>query len=187
MTSSLLLSPLLTIEQCAERVTAADIAAAEAFASILRRREYLTWRAMLYEHLGRKVEIEYVDSAPVVVGDDIYIGVSHTTDMAAVVVSSKPCAVDIERKDRDIARVANRFFTDCEKRLVSDNASMVAIWCARECYYKFKRDRSVDILGGVSITEIDLEGGTVTVVSDRGDRLEMKIEQTAEHIVVYVL
>ena len=60
MTSSLLLSPLLTIEQCAERVTAADIAAAEAFASILRRREYLTWRAMLYEHLGRKVEIEYV-------------------------------------------------------------------------------------------------------------------------------
>lgn len=187
MTSSLLLSSLLTVEQCLERVTAADVAAVEDFASLSRRREYLTWRVMLYEHLGRKVEIEYADSAPIVVGENIYIGVSHTADMAAVVVGQNPCAVDIERKDRDITRVANRFFTHCEKRFATDNSSMVAIWCARECYYKFKRDRSVDILSGVWVAELDIERGVVTVESLRGDRLEMKIEQTAEHIVVYVL
>ena len=72
MTSSLLLSSLLTVEQCLERVTAADVAAVEDFASLSRRREYLTWRVMLYEHLGRKVEIEYADSAPIVVGENIY-------------------------------------------------------------------------------------------------------------------
>lgn len=53
----MLLSPLLQEEQCAERVTVADIAAAAGFASATRRREYLTWRAMLYDFLGEKVVI----------------------------------------------------------------------------------------------------------------------------------
>lgn len=187
MRSRLLLSPLLTEEQCAERVTATDIAAAAAFASATRRREYLTWRAMLYEFLGKQVTVAYSDGAPIVVDSNIYIGVSHTADMAAVVVSDTPCAVDVERKDRDISRVAARFFTEREKSLATDNTSTVAIWCARECYYKFKRDRSIDILSGVGITELDFGRGEVLAEGPEGDRLEMKIEQTAEHVVVYVL
>ena len=187
MRSRVLLSPLLTEEQCAERVTAADIAAAADFVSATRRREFLTWRAMLYDYLGEKVTIAYNDGAPIVVDSNIYIGVSHTADMAAVVVSDSPCAVDIERKDRDISRVASRFFTEREKSLATDNMAMIAIWCARECYYKFMRDRLIDILSGVSVTELDFGRGVVLVEGCQGSRLEMKIEQTAEHIVVYVL
>ncbi len=187
MTKQLLLSELLTEEQCAERVTAADIAAAKAFLSATRRREFLTWRAMLYEYLGRPVEIVYEAGAPIVVGHNIYIGVSHTADMAAVVVSDTPCAVDVERKDRDISRVAARFFTEREKSLATDNTSTVAIWCARECYYKFRRDKGLDILADICVTDMDLRRGEIVVEDSRGEEVKMKIEQTAEHIVVYVL
>ena len=55
MKSRVLLSPLLQEEQCAERGTVADIAAAATFASATRRREYLTWRAMLYDFLGERL------------------------------------------------------------------------------------------------------------------------------------
>ncbi|MBQ9963069.1 MAG: 4'-phosphopantetheinyl transferase superfamily protein [Alistipes sp.] len=187
MTKKLLLSELLTEEQCREWVTDADMADAASFSSTSRRQEYLTWRAMLYKHLGCKVEIAYEDSAPIVVGSDINIGVSHTTDMAAVVISPDPCAVDIERKDRDIARIAERFFTAGEQQLSVDNRSCVAIWCARECYYKYRRDRKLDILNGVRVTKLDFESGEVTAEDNSGLVLDMKIEQTAEHIVVYVL
>lgn len=188
MTKQLLLSELLTEEQCAERVTAADIAAVEAFVSATRRREFLTWRAMLYEYLGRPVEIVYEAGAPIVVGHNIYIGVSHTTDMAAVVVSDSRCAVDIERADRDLSRVAARFFTDRERQLAAECGNgEVVIWCARECYYKFRRDKGLDILADICVTDMDLCRGEIVVEDSRGEDVKMKIEQTAEHIVVYVL
>lgn len=187
MTKTLLLSELLTEEQCREWVTDADISDAALFSSTSRRQEYLTWRAMLYKYLGRQVEITYEHSAPIVVGSDINIGVSHTTDMAAVVISPSPCAVDIEREDRDVSRVAERFFSARERELATDNRSCVAVWCARECYYKYRRNRKLDILSGVHVTALDFERGVVTAEDNSGLVLEMKIEQTAEHIVVYVL
>jgi phosphopantetheinyl transferase len=111
MTNKLLLSPLLSLEQCRELVSKTDWAAALEFVSQTRRQEFLTWRAVLYQWLGRVVDIAYKDGAPTAVGSNINIGVSHTTDMVAVVVSQTPCAVDVERRDRDVSRVAERFFT----------------------------------------------------------------------------
>jgi hypothetical protein len=49
------------------------------------------------------------------------------------------------------------------------------------------RDRAIDILNDIHVTHLDIEQGRVTVQSTRAAELEMKIEQTAEHIVVYVL
>lgn len=185
MTKSLLLSPLLTEEQCREGVTASDIAAAATFTSTNRRREYLTWRALLYNHLQRVVNIDYRNGAPIVVDEDINIGVSHTVDVVAVVVSDNPCAVDIERVDRDVSRVRGRFFTDTERTLAVDDRAEVAIWCARECYYKLRRDKSLALLQDIEVTELDLEQGKVTVKDSRGMCVTMCIKQTAEHIVVY--
>ena len=187
MANRLLLSELLTEEQCHKRVSDADIAAAAEFSSLSRRREYLTWRAMLYEALDRRVSIAYEDGAPIGVGENIYIGVSHTTDMAAVVISENPCAVDVERADRDVSRVASRFFTERERQLAADSASQVAVWCARECCYKYCRNKQLDILGDIGVTELDMAGGSVTAEVKDGLVLKMRIEQTADHIVVSVL
>ena len=187
MANGVLLSELLTEEQCRERVTDADIAAAAEFSSSTRRREYLTWRAMLYQSLGRTVDITYQDGAPIVVGEDIYIGVSHTTDLAAVVISDIPCAVDVERRDRDVSHVASRFFTEREREFATDGAAQVAVWCAHECYYKYCRNKQLDILNDIEVTGLDLSGGYVTAEVKNGLVLKMRIEQTAEHIVVYVL
>lgn len=186
MISGLLFSPLLTEEQCQGKVADRDLRSVEQFVSQSRRRERLTWRAMLYEFLGELVEIEYLDGAPIVVDRDIHIGVSHTTDMVAVVVADNPCAVDIERKDRDVSRISNRFFTAEERQMAENTLCQLAMWCAKECYYKLCRDRSIDILRDIEITALDLAGGSVTACDSRGGSAEMKIEQMAEHIAVYV-
>ena len=184
--TKLLLSELLTEEQCKDRVTEADLLSVAHFSSEARRRERLSWRALLYDFLGERVEIEYEDGAPIVVGQDIHIGVSHTKDMVAVVVSDNPCAVDIERCDRDVKRISDRFFTEEEQSLATDNLAQLVVWCARECYYKLKRDKKIDILNDIRVTALDLESCRVTVTDCRGGSSEMKTKQTAEHIVVYV-
>lgn len=184
--TKLLLSELLTEEQCHDRVTEADLHSVENFSSSARRRERLSWRALLYDFLGEKVEVDYEDGAPIVVGRDIHIGVSHTKDMVAVVVSNSPCAVDIERSDRDVERISDRFFTEQERALATDNYLRLVVWCARECYYKLRRDRTIDILKDIEVTALDIEQCRVTVEDCRGGSSEMKIKKMAEHIVVYV-
>lgn len=186
MTNRLLLSPLLTAEQCAARVTESDLQQTEGFAP-RRRLERLTWRAMLYEALGEQVEIVYDGGAPRIVGSALHIGVSHTSDMVALTFSTDPCAVDVERADRDVTRISERFLTVREKSLVVEKWQSVALWCARECYYKYWRDSKLDLLHDIEVTALDVVGGTITAADNRGRGLVMRLKRTAEHIVVYVM
>lgn len=185
MDSKLIISELLTPEQCYGRVTSADYALSESFSDV-RRAEFLSWRALLSEHMGRVVEIEYDNiGAPRVVGGDVHIGVSHTTNRVAVVVSNTPCAVDIEHCDRDLQRISARFLTVQERQLAVDNPTLVAIWCSRECYYKLRHDKSLSLLTDISVSEIDMAAGSVIVTDSRGGQVTMKILEQNGYIVVY--
>lgn len=188
MTNRLLISQLLTEEQCTGRVAKEEVERIKCFASEHRRRESLTWRAMLYDIFGHTVMVEYdKNGAPTVAGEDVCIGVSHTKDCVAVVVSSNPCAVDIERKDRDFSRAATKFLTQEERRFVSSNSDLAIIWCAKECYYKLRRNPELDMLQGIRVVALDTEQGTVAVEDNQTGKATMKIVDSGEHIVVYIL
>lgn len=187
MDSRLIISELLTPEQCQAWVTPSDFVLSENF-SDSRRAEFLSWRALLSQYLGRVVEIEY-DSlgAPRVVGSELYIGVSHTTHRVALVVSTNPCAVDVERLDRDLGRISSRFLTNSERQMAVSNTALVAIWCSRECYYKLRHDRSLSLLTDISVAEIDLAGGRVKVVDNRGGSQTLIVEVRGDYVVVYFM
>ena len=110
MTLRCILAPLASPDTLRGQVTDADWAAAAAFPP-RRRAEYLTWRAVVYRELGA-VPIGY-DAAggPVLIGDPRHIGVSHGGGHAAVVISDRPCAVDIESETRRFTRAAAHFLT----------------------------------------------------------------------------
>ena len=105
MTLRCILAPLASPDTLRGQVTDADWAAAAAFPP-RRQAEYLTWRAVVYRELGA-VPIGY-DAAggPVLIGDPRHIGVSHGGGHAAVVISDRPCAVDIESETRRFTRAA---------------------------------------------------------------------------------
>lgn len=185
MDSRLIISELLIPEQCQAWVTPSDFVLSENF-SDSRRAEFLSWRALLSRHLGRVVEIEY-DSlgAPRVVGSELHIGVSHTTQRVAVVVSNNPCAVDVESSQRDLQRISSRFLTTEERRMAVDNRTLVAIWCSRECYYKLRHDKSLSLLTDICVSKIDMVAGSVTVADNRGGQATMQILEQNGYIVVY--
>ena len=187
MDSTLLFSPLLDVEQCRDRVCASDFQLSEQF-SVRRRAEFLSWRAVLSDFLGEVVEIEYAPSGqPKVVGHNLHIGVSHTDGCVAVVVSNNPCAVDVERKERDLKRISERFLTAEERAMAVDNTTQVAIWCSRECYYKLKGDRGLLVLTDIAVTAIDLAVGKVTVEDSRGGSATMVVEVRDQVVMVYFM
>lgn len=185
MISHLLLSPLLTAEQCRDRVSEADFLTAQGFRAT-RAAEYLTWRAVLADFLGYVPRIVYTEQgAPQIKGSNLYISVSHTTDLVAVVVSENRCAVDVERKDRNVRRISNSFLSAEELDLSHSEEDRVAMWCARECYYKLRQDSSLSMLTDMRIAELSEQ--SITVADNRAQSATFRIERTAEHIVVYLI
>lgn len=126
-----------------------------------RLREHLAWRAMLeqmrcstsviYNHLG----------APTI--EHGYISVSHTSRYAAVLLSDKPCGVDIESTERNFERISSRYISDKEHNLVgSDNPMfMSALWCAKEAMYKLSSRAELDFTRDIKINTIDFSERTM--------------------------
>ena len=187
MSSTLLLSAPLTEKQCEGKVAEVDVLRSKEFTAV-RRSEFLTWRAMVADYLGYLPEIVYNHvGAPQIVGSTLNIGVSHTADCVAVVLSERACAVDVERKDRDVERISDRFITSEERNLCSRPEVLVALWSARECYYKLRQDRSLSMLTDIRVVEMDLTAGRVTVEDNRMQSATLRIEEREEHFVVYII
>ena len=169
MTLRCILAPLASPDTLRGQVTDADWAAAAAFPP-RRQAEYLTWRAVVYRELGA-VPIGY-DAAggPVLIGDPRHIGVSHGGGHAAVVISDRPCAVDIESETRRFTRAAAHFLTPAEAALGDDPHVAGVVWCAKETLYKLARRRGLDLLRDLAIERIDFAAGEVVGRVRSGNR-----------------
>lgn len=183
------MTPLLSEGECRDLVTQTDWQQAQSFASVTRRAEYLSWRVLLYRHLGCRVDIEYLPNGqPHIVGSDMHIGVSHTKDCVAVVISEHACAVDVEHISRNMDMVRDRYFTEYEQRLVVDNnCAAVAIWCARECYYKLCGEPTLSLLTDISVVGLDIEAGWIKVARNGIERATFQVAQYGQYMVVYLI
>ena len=132
-----------------------EVAQAAAFRSERRRREFLTWRAIVRRELGRHTRITYDElGAPSLPDGEAYVAVSHCSGRVAVCLSPNRCAVDIERADRDFSRAAERFLTPDEAALSSDPRWPGLVWCAKETLYKYARRRNLDLLRDLRIVSV---------------------------------
>ena len=90
--------------------------------------ERAAWHAIVRERLGGEVAISYnKNGAPVLDEGRGYISVSHTRGWVAVVWSPRPCAIDIELRDRKLSAAA----------AVRYSISSIEDWCALEARYKY--------------------------------------------------
>lgn len=152
--------PLLTVGEAAPYVTAEEFAEAAAFGSEHRRRERLTWRAAARRMLGGELRIAYdAVGAPVALGRPEHLSVSHAAERAAVLVADRPCAVDLERCDRNFSRVLSRCLTPFEQQLSADPLFPAAAWCTKECLYKYGHDRSLALREELRIEGFERIGG----------------------------
>ncbi len=135
-------------------VLESDMRSVEGFTSETRRKERLAWRALLRRFIPEGEVLYDEHGAPRVKGSDLYIGVSHTPGMAALVFSSRPCAVDIERESRDPEKLVTRYLAEEELRLPESGTPLfrIAAWCAKETLYKISGRKALDLREKIRIT-----------------------------------
>ncbi len=159
--------------------TPIDRAQADRFVAASRRREWLAWHALL-QSLCPGVQAHYDDQGGPILENGLHIGVSHTSDYAAVILSPRPCAVDIEKIDRNYSRVLPRYASAAEQALgasLSDPTLYPALfWCAKETLYKLKRIPGIDFLQDLHVEAVDASTETLdTRFRQQPQRLHYRI------------
>lgn len=174
--------------EAAAWATAEERAAAAAFGSERRRREYLTWRALVRRELGRDVRIAYdAVGAPVLENRPEYLSVSHCDGRVAVCLSLRRCAVDIEPVTRNFGRVLSRYMTPEEQALADDPLLPAAVWCAKETLYKYAGRRELDLLHDLRITEADLAAGCLAGRIAGGAPVAMRLLCRDGYLAIFIL
>lgn len=177
MSSRLCIECIPPLEPLAAEAHPDDAAAAATFASQRRRREFLAWRAVVRRMVGNDVRIGYDEwGAPVIVGSPLHIGVSHSRDHVAVIVSDEPCAVDTESLSRDFSKVMRRYLSDGERALSPHPDFPAAAWCAKETLYKLYRRGGLDLLSDLRIVAVDFDRGEIRGTVLGGEPIAMRME-----------
>ena len=178
----------MTEDEAAQWVTPEEFAAAQGFLRERRRREYLTWRAVVRRELGADVTIGYNAAGAPVVGDGrACVGVSHCAGRVAVCLSATPCAVDIEPESRDFSRALPRYISPEERALSADPLFPAVVWCAKEALYKYAGRPGLDMLRDLRIDAVDFGAGTVTGRIGSEKPVGLRLRRSEGYIIVYIM
>lgn len=155
----LFVEPPLPPEEAARWATDDERATARSFGDA-RKREYLAWRAIVRRTIGRDAIIAYnAVGAPILTNYPFRITVSHCQGRIAVGISDRPCAVDVERVDRNFRHILSRYLTPEEQRLSAHPLFPAIAWCAKETLYKYAGEQKFGLLDDLHIDGISFSDG----------------------------
>ena len=111
-----------------------------AMKSELHQRGFLCVRKLLNKFGYTDQDLFYDNSGKPHLKDGHFISITHSYNYAAVVVSSCPVGVDIEKQRHKILNIASRFI-DYESHYLNENSDkyiqkLTWIWCIKESLYK---------------------------------------------------
>lgn len=131
-----------------------------------RKREYLTIRLLLEHLLGEKIEIFYTaNGKPQLKNKSLFISISHSADLAVVLLSKKNAGVDVENTQRNTEKVATRFLSENELNDIKNSRKpqlqRMLYWCAKEAAFKFSLWPEIEFKSQINIHKFELnaDGG----------------------------
>lgn len=140
----------------------------ERFTALHRKLEWLSVRVLLYQLLGKTVEIAYEPTGkPYLADHSHFISISHTKGYVAVILSTvSEVGIDIEQYGSRIHKVAHKFMREDEVATpYNDDStwSLLLHWSAKEVMFKCMNAAEVDFREHLRIEPFRLqEQGVLT-------------------------
>lgn len=176
--SQLIIEPIANEATLRKGATEADLTFVETFTAESRRCEVLAWRAIVRRVLGEDVEIFYDDyGAPKVSNPSKYISISHSREYVSVLLSERPCAVDIEDAGRDFRKVATRYLSSDELCMAEKYDVFAEMWSAKEALYKYYKKGRLDLVRDISIESYNSENSTFVATILGGEPIVVDIKR----------
>lgn len=166
------------------------------FVAESRKKQWLAYRILVRELLKPdEFPVEYDASGkPFLAGSDFHISVTHTDDLAAVIISRHAkVGIDIERIRPRIEKVRDKFINEEESSLIGKERELEQLtlaWCAKEALYKMYGLRNLDFRGNINIVIPAFAGMKFTAEIRFGgkiDKYDLHSELIGSYILVYLL
>ena len=134
-----------------------------------RKKEFLTIRLLLEYMFGNKYEIIYTsEGKPQLKDNPFYLSISHSAELAVVLLSQKKAGVDAENINRSTEKIATRFLSENELNDLSvsnqPQLQRMLYWCAKEAAFKFSVWPEIEFKSQINIHKFELnaKGGIFT-------------------------
>ena len=174
----------------------AEEALYQSFVAESRKKQWLAYR-LLIRTLLKPVDfpVEYDQSGkPFLAGSDFHISVTHTEDLAAVIISRHArVGIDIEKIKPRIEKVRDKFLNPLESASVGierELEQLTLTWCAKEALYKLYGKRDLDFRDHI-LVEIPPSAGMTFKAEIRYagklDKYLLFSELMGDFILVYLL
>ena len=133
----------------------------QSFRKDLRKRQWLAYRALLWQMLDPASPGIAFDrhGKPFLASGSHFISVSHAGDYAAAIYAEKrPVGIDIEKLQPRVERVKERFMHPMELESINSGnrlEHLYVYWCGKEALYKLHGKPEVDFRNDIFIHPFD--------------------------------
>ncbi len=118
-----------------------------------RRKEWLAIRYLLQNKFNLQQCISYTaEGKPFI--DSYHLGISHSFEIAGLILSKYPCALDVEKVLPRIVNIAHRAFSPQELHFAQTPEQLTVCWCAKETIFKLYGHGNIDFKGDIEISTI---------------------------------
>lgn len=166
------------------------------FVAESRKKQWLAYRILVRHLLAPEdYPVRYDDCGkPYLAGSEYHISVTHTDDMAAVILSrNRQVGIDSEKIKPRVEKVWHKFLNDEEMEAIGQERRlelMTLAWCAKEALYKIYGERSLDFRENMVLSIPDQAGkpfkGEIRV-REKIHKYHLFSEMVGEYILVYLL
>jgi 4'-phosphopantetheinyl transferase len=120
-----------------------------------RKCEFLAVRLLLQKMMQKKQEIYYTNSGRPFLQEKLHISISHSPELAVILLTDKPSGVDVESLQRKTDTIATRFLSNSELQHIdtTPNPAITRIlyWCAKEALFKCTPWEGIDFKSQILI------------------------------------
>jgi 4'-phosphopantetheinyl transferase len=166
------------------------------FVAESRKKQWLAYRLLIREMLKPdEFPVEYDASGkPFLAGSDCHISVTHTDDLAAVIIGRHAkVGIDIEKIRPRIEKVRDKFINTEESLLIGKERELEQLtlaWCAKEALYKMYGLRNLDFRENMNV-EVPACAGLAFKAEIRFggkiDKYQLYSELIGSYILVYLV
>ncbi|MHA8075595.1 4'-phosphopantetheinyl transferase family protein [Aquirufa sp. TARAVU-A1A] len=116
---------------------------------------------------------------------DWYISISHSYPFAAACISKKPfTGIDLEKKDRNVQKIAPRFLNPSElSNWKEDSLKLTLAWSAKESIYKAFKQPGLSFQKAI---ELQFNSDQLNAQVNQGDSFNVEYELFEDFVITLV-
>ena len=149
-----------------------------------RKKEFLASRLLLNELLPN-ASISYNKYGAPEIGNNHFISISHSKNLAAIIISKNKVGLDIEIISEKPLRLTSKFISkDSHNPLSEEKATL--IWSCKEAIYKWHQKGSVDFIADIKIKPFIIKDKGQVLAAFKNQELSLYYKKIETHFLVYV-